>query len=134
MSIFDTFTTALGGSGTTAGKFASLALDLIQGGSHGGLEGLLERFRQHGLHEQVGSWVGTGRNLPISAEDIQRVLGSAQVSDLARRAGVDAGAASQELAAILPQIVDKLTPTGQLPQGDVLEQAFSVLKGKIGMI
>ena len=134
MSIFDTFASALGGSGTTAGRFAQAAIETIQGGPHGGLDGLLERFRQHGLAEQVQSWIGTGHNLPISAADIQRVLGSTQVADLARRAGVDPSVASAELAQILPQIVDKLTPSGQMPSNDLLQQALAALKGKIGAV
>jgi len=134
MSIFDTFASALGGSGTTAGRFAQAAIETIQSGPHGGLDGLLERFRQHGLTEQVQSWIGTGHNLPISAADIQRVLGSTQVADLARRAGVDPSVASAELAQILPQIVDKLTPSGQMPSNDLLQQALAALKGKIGAV
>jgi len=133
MSIFDTFASALGGSGTTAGRFAQAAIGTIQSGPHGGLDGLLERFRQHGLAEQVQSWIGTGHNLPITAEDIQRVLGSGQVAELARRAGVDAKVASAELAGMLPQIVDKLTPGGQMPSSDMLAQGLSILKGKIGL-
>ncbi len=132
MSIFDTFASALGGSGTTAGKFAHAAIDAIN--QHGGLEGLLERFQANGLADQVASWVGTGHNLPVSAADIQRVLGSEKIGELARRAGVDPNVASQELAQILPQIVDKLTPSGQMPQSDVLNQALSVLRTKIGLV
>jgi len=132
MSIFDTFASALGGSGTTAGRFAHAAIDAIN--NHGGLEGLLERFRAHGLAEHVSSWIGTGHNLPISAADIQRVLGSTQVADLARRVGVDPSVASAELAQILPQIVDKLTPSGQMPSNDLLQQALAALKGKIGAV
>jgi uncharacterized protein YidB (DUF937 family) len=132
MSIFDTFASALGGSGTTAGKFAHAAIDAIN--QHGGLAGLLERFKANGLADQVASWVGTGHNLPISAADIQRVLGSEKVAELARSAGVDPHVASQELAQILPQIVDKLTPTGEMPHSDVLGQALAVLKGKIGLV
>ena len=134
MSIFDTFASALGGSQTTAGKFASATIDLIQGGAHGGLDGLLERFRAHGLGEQVSSWIGTGHNLPITAEDIQRVLGSGQVAELAQRLGVDPSTASHELANMLPQIVDKLTPHGQLPASDLLSQGLAILKGKIGSV
>ena len=133
MSIFDTFASVLGGSGTTAGKFAQAAIDTIQGGPHGGLEGLLERFRQHGLAEQVSSWIGTGHNLPITGEDIQRVLGSSQVAELARRVGVDPAVASQELAGMLPQIVDKLTPHGQVPDSELLARGLAILKGKIGL-
>ena len=131
MSIFDTFTTALGGSGTTAGRFASEAIELLQ---RGGLDTLLERFRQHGLADQVSSWISTGRNLPITPEDIQRVLGPAQVEELARRTGVDVKMASQELASLVPQIVDRLTPTGQVPAANLLDQAFALLKGKVGMV
>ena len=134
MSIFDTFTTALGGSATTAGKFASEAVEMIQGGASGGLQGLLERFRQHGLGDEVASWVSTGRNLPITTDDIQRVLGPAQLAELAKRTGVDAQVASTELASILPQIVDRLTPTGQVPAGELVDQAFALLKSKIGMV
>ena len=134
MSIFDTFASVLGGSGTTAGKFASEAIDLVAGGAHGGLDGLLERFRAHGLGDHVASWISAGRNLPITPEDIQRVLGSGQVADLARRVGVDPAVASQELAQILPQIVDKLTPGGQMPNSDLLNQALSALKSKVGKI
>jgi|1185.fasta_scaffold253156_2 uncharacterized protein YidB (DUF937 family) len=134
MSIFDTFASALGGSGTTAGKFTHAAIELIQGGSHGGLDGLLERFRASGLSQHVDSWISTGHNLPISADDIQRVLGSGQVAELARKAGIDPAIASQELAQILPQIVDKLTPHGQMPSSDLVSNALSMLKGKIGMI
>jgi len=134
MSIFDTFASVLGGSNTTAGKFTHAAIEMIQGGSHGGLDGLLERFRASGLSQHVDSWISTGHNLPISADDIQRVLGSGQVAELARKAGIDPSVASQELASILPQIVDKLTPNGQMPSNDLVHQALSMLKGKIGAV
>jgi uncharacterized protein YidB (DUF937 family) len=134
MSIFDTFASALSGSGATAGKFANEAIDLLQRGAPGGLEALLERFRQHGLAEQVSSWISTGRNLPITPEDVQRVLGPAQVEELARRTGVDVKVASQELASLVPQIVDRLTPSGQVPAGSLLDQAIAALKSKVGMI
>jgi len=134
MSIFDTFASALGGSNSTAGRFTQAAIEMIQGGSHGGLGGLLERFRAGGLSQHVDSWISTGHNLPISADDIQRVLGSGQVAELARKAGIDPSVASQELASILPQIVDKLTPNGQMPSNDLVHQALSMLKGKIGAV
>ena len=134
MSIFDTFTSALGGSGATFGKFAGVALEFVEDPAHGGLEGLLDRFRDHGLDDAVRSWIGTGKNLGITRDDIERVVGTADLGELARRAGVAPEVAATELAAVLPQLVDLLTPGGEVPGGDLLAQAFAKLKAAIGMI
>jgi uncharacterized protein YidB (DUF937 family) len=134
MSIFDTFTSALGTTEVTAGRFAAVALEFLQEPSHGGLAGLLDGFRDHGLDDAVRSWLGTGRNLPIGRHDIERVLGAASLERIAGRAGVPVNVAANELASVLPQLVDLLTPGGALPEGRVLEQAFDQLRSKIGMI
>ena len=42
----------------------------------GGLGGLVEKFQQAGLGDVVGSWIGTGQNQPISADQLSSVLGS----------------------------------------------------------
>jgi uncharacterized protein YidB (DUF937 family) len=102
-------------------------LDINQLASHlgdGGLEGLVAKFQQGGMGEVVQSWVGTGGNLPISADQIQAVLGSEQVAGLTKAMGID----SSQLAHALPGLIDHLTPGGQLPQGgigDILGQAMS---------
>jgi uncharacterized protein YidB (DUF937 family) len=70
----------------------------------------------------VQSWIGTGQNLPISPEQLQQVLGGDTVAGLARQLGLSPQDASQGLAGLLPQLVDQLTPQGQLPQnglGDI---------------
>jgi uncharacterized protein YidB (DUF937 family) len=133
MNILDTLQGVLGGNGQgIGGNLARVALEMLQNNSHGGLGGLLDQFAKHGMGEQAGSWISTGRNLPISAEDIMRVLGSGQVQSLAQRAGLTPDAASGELARILPQLIDHLTPHGKLPDNDLLAQAFSMLQGKLG--
>jgi uncharacterized protein YidB (DUF937 family) len=83
----------------------------------GGLAGLIQRFESNGCGQIVSSWVGTGPNAAISGAQIQQALGSDQVRQLATRVGLDPDVVSQRLATILPQVVDQLTPNGQLPNG-----------------
>jgi uncharacterized protein YidB (DUF937 family) len=80
----------------------------------------------------VASWVGTGQNLPVSAEQIQAVLGSGQLGQIASQLGLNESQAAGGLADLLPQVIDSLTPNGQLPQGDdLLAQGLDMLKGKL---
>lgn len=125
MSLFDQLGGLLGGEG---GGVAGAVTELMQ--QQGGLSGLVEKFNSGGMSELVSSWVGTGGNLPVSAEQIQQVLGSEQVTALAGKFGLDPQQLSQGLADYLPQAVDKLTPDGQLPQGgDLLSQGLGMLQG-----
>ena len=89
------------------------------GAPAGGLGGLLEQFQRSGLGDVAASWVSTGQNLPISADQLGSVLGSDVLGQLARSAGMDQGAAAGQLSELLPQVVDALTPDGQLPQQGV---------------
>ena len=88
-------------------------------GGLGGLAGLVGKFQQGGLGDVVGSWVGTGQNLPISADQLGKVLGNDTVSGLAQQLGMGHGDMLGQLSQMLPQMVDKLTPNGHVPQGDV---------------
>ena len=133
MGLLDQLTGALSG-GATEGEsspFASI-LELVNNPKIGGISGLVEKFQQGGLSEIVNSWVSTGQNLPISADQLENVLGSEKISELAGQMGVSPGQASGSLAEILPQIVDKLTPGGQVPEGgDLMSQGLGLLKGKL---
>jgi uncharacterized protein YidB (DUF937 family) len=51
----------------------------------GGIPGLTEAFQQRGLDHIVSSWIGTGGNLPVSAEQIQQVLGNEQIQAVAQK-------------------------------------------------
>lgn len=82
----------------------------------GGLTGFLQGFHDKGLGGVVSSWVGTGQNLPISADQISHVLGSGQLQQLAASVGMSPDAAGSSLAKLLPLVVDHLTPNGQVPQ------------------
>jgi uncharacterized protein YidB (DUF937 family) len=83
---------------------------------HGGLQGVVNQFEQNGFGPTVKSWVGTGPNQPISAEQVHQVLGSDLVQQLAAKAGISVPELTQKLAQILPQAVDKMTPNGTVPK------------------
>jgi uncharacterized protein YidB (DUF937 family) len=134
MRIFDTFSSVLGSTGVSPSRFANLALGLIHSDRHGGLEGMLDRFRELGLDDAVRSWVGTGKNMAVSREDVIRVLGMPRIAELAQAAGVPPELAATELSSLLPQLVDRLTPNGTLQQGAAFDTVLSALKTKIGMI
>jgi uncharacterized protein YidB (DUF937 family) len=104
-----------------------MCMQLIQ--ENGGLPGIIGKFQQAGLGQQAGSWVSTGQNLPITADQLQQVLGSGSIAQIAQQLGLSHGEAGSSLAQCLPQIIDKLTPTGQISadHSDLLAQAMSAL-------
>ena len=120
----------LGGQNTNTAPIARSALDLL--GQSGGLAGLVQAFEGAGLGHVVGSWVGTGQNLQVSAQQVQRALGP-QVSQIAQQHGMAADAVSSVLAQLLPGLVDHLTPGGQLPSAGGLEQGLTALRSKLGI-
>ena len=91
-----------------------LALSMLQ--RNGGLEGILGKFREGGLSQQADSWVGTGQNMNISADQLQQVFGSSTISDLASRLGMSEQQAGSEMAQLLPEVINRLTPEGQVPE------------------
>jgi len=132
MGLLDQIVSALGqqteGSGQT-NQLMQAALNLIN--SHpGGLQGLVQQFMQSGFGQQAQSWVSTGQNLPISAEQITQVLGSGKLQEIAKQLGLDRVDTAGGLASMLPQVVDHLTPNGAA-QDDVVQQGLSLLKGKL---
>lgn len=88
-------------------------------GGSGGLGGLLQQLQQGGLSAQADSWVSTGENLPVTGDQLSAALGGAGglLGQLAQQAGVSHGQAGDVLAQLLPQVINHLTPSGQVPQG-----------------
>jgi uncharacterized protein YidB (DUF937 family) len=120
-----------GQSGGGNAQLIQTVLQLINNPQIGGLGGLLKTLEQGGLGEAAKSWVSTGQNLPVSADQIQSSLGGSLLPGLAAQLGVTPQEASGSLAQYLPQIIDHLTPNGQLPQqgqGDLLAQGLEMLK------
>jgi uncharacterized protein YidB (DUF937 family) len=105
----------MGGLGKDAGGGIA---DLLKG--QGGVGGLVEKLGQNGLGDVASSWIGKGANLNISPEQISQVLGSGPVADFARKLGVSPEQASETLAGLLPEAVDRLTPRGTADGADDL--------------
>ncbi len=111
MGIFDTIKAVLSGKTST---------DQLMGELQGimgevDLEQIKDKLDAAGLGDKVQSWVGTGENQPISADEVKSVMDPSKLQALADDAGVDVDTAAQNVADSLPQIVDKLTPDGVLP-------------------
>jgi uncharacterized protein YidB (DUF937 family) len=104
------------------------------GGATGsaGLGGVLSALQSGGLGDVVSSWVGTGANKAISPAHVRAALGSEKVSQFAKQAGVNPSEASSALAAMLPQLVDKLSPDGKLPDAQGLDGLIGKLLGGRG--
>jgi uncharacterized protein YidB (DUF937 family) len=115
MGLFDSILGAMAGKTDSSGG-ANPLIGILGGllTQSGGLQGLANKFSQSGQGGAFSSWVGMGENQPISADQIQKVLGSDQVNALAAKIGVDPGQASHFLAEYLPKVVDKLTPEGKV--------------------
>jgi len=115
-----------GGSGQHGGAGGAGGLGGLGGlgslGALGGLGGLIQAFQRNGLGEQMQSWIGTGQNLPVTSDQLQQVLGADTLSQISQQLGMSDGQASSGLAELLPQLIDRLTPQGQVPQqglGDI---------------
>jgi uncharacterized protein YidB (DUF937 family) len=104
---------------TGNGLLDALLPKLMKGGALGGLGGLLGKFGAAGLGDKAASWVGTGPNESLSPEEVEQALGADGVDQLARDAGVSREEAKGGLAAMLPNLVDKLTPGGAMPTGNL---------------
>jgi len=83
---------------------------------HGGLQGVVSEFEKNGLGATVQSWVGTGANTPISADEVHKVLGQDLLQQLAAKSGLSVEELTQKLSHVLPQAVDHLTPGGTIPR------------------
>jgi uncharacterized protein YidB (DUF937 family) len=105
-------------------------LQMLDSTGSGGLGGLVQSFQEKGLGGVISSWIGTGENQSISADQIQQVLSSETIQNIAAKAGIAPEEISGKLAEFLPGVIDKLTPDGTIPEGGLLEKGMEFLKGK----
>lgn len=129
MDILNTIQSALGG-GEKKDDLMSSVMGLL--GGQGGLQNLISQFDAKGLGDIIGSWVGTGQNKSISSDQIQNVIGSDALSGIASKLGINVSDLSGQLSNLLPGVVDKLTPNGKVPEGDLMGQATDLLGGLFG--
>ena len=132
MGLMDQLGQAVGGvMGGQAGQnplLQALTSLLGQNSSVGGLAGIVQAFQKNGLGDIVNSWVGTGKNLPVTPDQIKQGLGSDFLSQLASKAGVSPDAASTQLSSLLPDVIDKVTPNGKIETGGI-DQLLKMFQG-----
>jgi uncharacterized protein YidB (DUF937 family) len=128
-----------GGAAPSTASIASEVLGMLH--SNGGVGGLAQVFEQKGLGNLMNQWVSNGPNPQMSADQAHSVFGPSQIGQMAQRLGITPQMAAGAVAALLPTIIDHLTPNGTIPPqqqagapqaglGSLLEQGLGMLKGK----
>lgn len=131
----DDLSSLLGGLGDTSGGSGGSLTGLASAvQAEGGLDGLLGKLNEAGLGDQVSSWIGTGANQPIDADQLGAALGPDEVQRLSAGSGIDIAALLPMLAAFLPQIIDMLTPDGNVPEGGLDKAAQGQIPDIGGML
>lgn len=102
-----------GGAAQPGGQITSGALAGLPS-----LDSILGHFKQAGHEETAKSWIGPGQNAPIAPHDLPAALGPQAIDHLQQASGLPRDQLLQQLSALLPQIIDKLTPNGRLPTQD----------------
>ena len=115
-----------------ANPWLLMVLQLLQ--QNGGIQGILAKLQQAGYGQQAQSWIGTGPNLPIDPRVLQQVFGQGQLGQIAQQLGIPSEQAPDAVAQTLPQVVDQMTPAGQIPdnQGDLVNEALAILQRERG--
>lgn len=90
-----------------------IVLSFIQ--KNGGLSGVLAKLSGQGMDQKVQSWVNVDQdNDGIDAADVQRLFGDSEIANACQATGASQEQVCQGIAELLPQVVDGLTPTGDL--------------------
>jgi uncharacterized protein YidB (DUF937 family) len=111
-----------GQSSGTVGGLLKGVLGGVLGGSaaggivSGGLNDFLRQLQQRGLGDTADSWVGQGSNRTIAPNDLAKALGADQIEAMMQHSGLSREELLDGLSKHLPEIVDRLTPEGRVPQ------------------
>jgi uncharacterized protein YidB (DUF937 family) len=129
MGLLDEVLAMAGSTGAQQSQHASALsaiLSIINSPQVGGLAGLQSMFQQGGLGHIMSSWIGGGPNLPVAASQLQNALPGGALQQAAQQAGMDSSQFTNTMSTLLPHLIDKLSPNGQLPDASALQQ---MLKG-----
>ncbi|HEU0336480.1 MAG TPA: YidB family protein [Gaiellaceae bacterium] len=121
-----------GGADGMGGLMAALAPMLGSLLSGGGLQKVLSGFQEQGMGDKVDSWVSTGSNEPVSGGEVEQALGREQMAQIAQQLGIPEEQAASVVANVLPDLVDRLSPEGELPDEGSLDELAGSLRGMGG--
>ncbi len=119
-----------GGQQGAQGQSPLIAILLQMLQQNGGLQGMLAKMQQTGFGDQAQSWVGTGQNMPISPDALAQIFGQGQLRKIAEQLGMPQQDVAGGLAQLLPDVVDQMTPQGQIPDNDndLVAQTLALLQ------
>jgi uncharacterized protein YidB (DUF937 family) len=130
MGLMEEVLAMAGSTGAQQGQHATALtaiMSYINSPQVGGIAGLQSMFQQGGLGNIVSSWIGSGQNLPVSASQLQNVLHGGALQQAAQQAGVDPSQLTGMMSSLLPHLVDKLSPNGQVPDASALQKMLQGL-------
>ncbi len=129
MGLFDSVAGAvLGKMMGEKSEMAKVAMEMLN--QYGGIEGILAKFKESGLADIAATWVGNGQNAPITSSQITDALGSDTIAKIAGKFGLSPDMLSGQLAEHLPNVIDKMTPNGEVNNNsnDLLGAVLGMLK------
>ena len=135
MSLLGQIGAMLGGAGAGGEQGGGGVQEALSGliASQGGVQGLAQKFESGGMGNVFSSWVSNGENQPVAPDALHGLLGPEAVQALTEKTGLPVATLLPMLAQYLPQIINSVTPQGQLPaagqEGDMLGNAFGALLG-----
>lgn len=109
----------LGGLGSMIPTLLPAILGMLGGrasSTQTGMHQLVDNMHANGLGEVAQSWVGPGPSQSITPEQVQQVLTPDQLAELSARSGLPQEQVRAGAAAILPHVVNHLTPDGVVPE------------------
>jgi uncharacterized protein YidB (DUF937 family) len=131
MSLFETIGSLLGKTQESPTSVPE-ALVAALGSQEGGLGGLIQQFESAGLGPAISSWIGTGDNQAVSPDALHGILGGDLVQQIAAKTGLPIEQLMPQIAQHLPQLVDGMTPNGEVPSGGSLVDAgLAFLKSRM---
>jgi uncharacterized protein YidB (DUF937 family) len=129
MGLFDSVAGAvLGKMLGEKSDMAKVAMEMLD--KFGGIDGILTKLKEGGLAEIAATWVGNGKNAPVSSNQITDALGADTIAEIAGKFGLSPDMLSGQLAEHLPNVIDKMTPNGEVNNNsnDLLGTVLGMLK------
>lgn len=115
------------------GNLVKGVVGMLTNSSSGGLNGLVDKLTQSGLGDVAASWISKGDNKPISAPQIIEALGQDRVDELAEQAGIPKEKGAEVLSEVLPNVVNEMTPDGEVPKEHEWGMLSKVILGGLGV-
>lgn len=104
-----------GGAANLPGGLGGLLAGTSVGGLiTGGLNEMMDKFKQAGHQDKVDSWVSTGPNKEVGSTDLKSALGPDMLAALSRATGLSEEELLNRLSKTLPSAVDQYTPQGRI--------------------